>query len=41
LEAANGSLKAIERTLEQLSTNVNARLALEVLLLELPSLKAA
>lgn len=41
LEAANGSLKAIERTLEQLSTNVNARLALEVLLLELPTLKAA
>lgn len=33
---AHQALKALERTLEQLDTNVNARLAMEVLLLELP-----
>lgn len=38
LEAARNWVTALERTLEQLKTNVNARLALEVLLLELPSL---
>jgi DNA polymerase-3 subunit delta' len=38
LSAAHGALRAIERTLDQLSTNVNARLALEVLLLDLPNL---
>lgn len=38
LEAARGWVTSLERTLEQLNTNVNARLALEVLLLELPSL---
>jgi len=32
------SVNAIERTLEQLAANVNARLAMEVLLLELPDL---
>ncbi len=37
LLAAQGALTAIERTLAQLNTNVNARLAMEVLLLELPS----
>lgn len=36
-DAAN-ALQAIERAITQLETNVNARLALEVLLLELPSL---
>lgn len=38
LKTAYGWVAALERTLEQLTTNVNARLALEVLLLELPSL---
>jgi len=38
LPAAQGALTAIERTLTQLNTNVNARLAMEVLLLELPRL---
>ncbi len=38
LSAAQGALIAIERTLTQLDTNVNARLAMEVLLLELPRL---
>ena len=33
---AHKALKAVERTLEQLDTNVNARLAMEVLLLDLP-----
>lgn len=36
--AAHAALAAIERTLAQLETNVNARLAMEVLLLDLPSL---
>ncbi len=35
---AAGALQAVERAVTQLETNVNARLALEVLLLELPSL---
>lgn len=35
---AAGALQAVERTLAQLETNVNTRLALEVLLLEFPSL---
>lgn len=35
---AADALQAVERTLTQLETNVNARLALEVLLLELPLL---
>jgi DNA polymerase-3 subunit delta' len=35
-EQAHQSVAALERTLEQLNTNVNARLAMEVLLLELP-----
>jgi DNA polymerase-3 subunit delta' len=38
LAATRGWVSALEGTLEQLTTNVNARLALEVLLLELPSL---
>lgn len=38
LEAARNWVTALERTLDQLTTNVNARLALEVLLLELPRL---
>lgn len=38
LPAAQGALAAIERTLTQLNTNVNARLAMEVLLLKLPRL---
>lgn len=38
LDRAKHALQAVERTLEQLGTNANARLALEVLLLELPSL---
>lgn len=37
-QAVRLSVKAIERTLEQLTTNVNTRLALEVLLLDLPNL---
>ena len=37
-QAARLAVSAIERTLEQLTTNVNARLAMEVLLLELPTL---
>lgn len=38
LEAAHKALAAVERTLALLETNVNARLAFEVLLLDLPSL---
>lgn len=38
LPAAKSALTAIERTLTQLNTNVNARLSMEVLLLELPRL---
>lgn len=38
LPKAQGALAAIERTLTQLNTNVNARLAMEVLLLDLPRL---
>lgn len=38
LVAAKRSLAAVERTLDQLNTNVNARLAMEVLLLDLPRL---
>lgn len=38
LPAARSALAAVERTLTQLDTNVNARLALEVLLLELPTI---
>jgi len=37
-QAVHRSVNAIERTLDQLTTNVNARLAMEVLLLELPNL---
>ncbi len=36
--AAKGAMASIEATLEQLNTNVNTRLAIEALLLELPSL---
>ena len=36
--AAQGALQSIERSLDRLSTNVNTRLALEGLLLELPRL---
>jgi DNA polymerase-3 subunit delta' len=35
---AFSALKAVERTLQQLETNVNARLAMEVMLLDLPFL---
>lgn len=38
LAPAAAALQAVERTLAQLETNSNARLALEVLLLELPTL---
>ena len=38
LEAASRVLRGVERTLEQLSTNVNPRLSMEVLLLNLPNL---
>lgn len=37
-DEAFAALRSIERTLEQLETNVNARLAMEVLLLDLPFL---
>ena len=38
-EAAHRSVKALERTLEYLDRNVNARLAVEVLMLDLPVLR--
>ncbi|MEX2161198.1 MAG: DNA polymerase III subunit delta' [Anaerolineales bacterium] len=37
LAAVQQGVAALERTLEQLNTNINARLALEVLLLDLPT----
>lgn len=40
VHSAFSAVKALEQTLEQLETNVNARLAMEVLLLKLPFLAA-
>ena len=40
-EAARGAAAAIQQTLADLDTNVNARLALDLLLLRLPSLRSA
>jgi DNA polymerase-3 subunit delta' len=39
VEVAHRSVKALERTLDYLDRNVNPRLAVEVLMLDLPVLK--